>query len=114
MKLRDKSPVVKDLISSLYRAGKKVGTWDAAARGLNRPRRVRFEVQIANLNKVKGNILVPGSVLGNGTFEGKKTVAALRFSARAKEKIEKAGGKAISIEELMKEHPRGKGITVIG
>jgi large subunit ribosomal protein L18e len=41
------------------------------------------------------------------------TVAAIGFSSRAKEKIEAAGGKALSISDLMDENPKGSKVRIL-
>jgi len=43
----------------------------------------------------------------------KVTVAALNASSTARSAIVAAGGSLISIDELMKQIPKGRGITII-
>ena len=103
MKIRDKNPGLKKLILDFNRKGHEKGVWRAMADGLNRPRRKHYEVDVGRLEKfakAKETIVVPGAVLGNGELTKPLNVAALRFSATAKAKIEKAGGKCIDISEL--------------
>jgi len=119
MKLRDKDEVTKEMIEELHKRsfGNKSKFWKAVARGLNRPRRVKYEVNLLRLEKCakpKETIVVPGAVLGTGEIKKKLTVAAMKFSATAKEKIEKAGGTCLSINELCKKNPEGKGIKIMG
>lgn len=52
---------------------------------------VEYLYEIGKISKIAGNGL---KVLGNGELSKKLTVKASKFSASAKEKIEKAGGKA--------------------
>jgi large subunit ribosomal protein L18e len=52
-------------------------------------------------------------VLSEGELTKKLTIAAWRFSAKAKQKIEKAGGRVISIEELIKENPKGSNVRIM-
>ena len=115
MKVRNKNPVLKDLVEGLSR--KEQPIWKAVAKGLNRPRNVEFKVNLYKLEKHgknKETIVVPGTVLGSGEIKKHLTVAAYRFSGSAKEKIEKAGGKALEIEELVKENPKGSGVRIFG
>ena len=56
--------------------------------------------------------LVPGKVLSNGDLENKVDVVALKFSAKAQEKIENAGGECISIDEIMDKNPKGSNIRI--
>ena len=58
--------------------------------------------------------LIPGKVLSSGDLTKKLTIAAWTFSDKAEEKIKKAGGKSISIEDLMKNNPDGKNIRILG
>ena len=57
---------------------------------------------------------MPGTVLGNGEVTKKLTVAALRFSGSARQKIEKAGGSCLSISEVAEKHAKGMGVRIIG
>ncbi len=56
--------------------------------------------------------LIPGKVLSLGKMDKKLTVAAFKFSESALEKIN-ANGKAISIEELLKNNPDGKKVRIL-
>ena len=117
MKVREKAS--KPLVEKLYREGteRKADVWKAIAKGLNRPRRKRFEVNLTRVEKhakPKETIVVPGVVLGSGDIKKRIVVAALKFSGKAKEKIEESGGKCLSIEELYEKNPKGKGIRIMG
>jgi len=62
----------------------------------------RAEVNVGKIGKLtkKGEaVVVPGKVLGTGSIDHAVTVAAMRFSDRARMKIEAAGGKAVGIAE---------------
>ena len=59
-------------------------------------------------------ILVPGKLLGSGEVSGKPSVAAYSVSAGAREKIEAAGGRILSLAELMNENPNGSGVYILG
>jgi large subunit ribosomal protein L18e len=102
MKIRNKNPVLRKEIDSLSRAGADKPAWKAVAKGLNRPRSRRFEVNLSRLEKFARQndiVIVPGVVLGEGEIKKHVTVAALKFSSDARKKIEKAGGKCLSIEQ---------------
>ena len=62
----------------------------------------------------KETALIPGKVLSDGDLTKKITIAAWAFSEKSKEKIKQAGGKTISIQELMKDNPDGKNIRILG
>ena len=90
--------------------------WKRIASDLARPTRKRRIVNLYKINKnTKENemVVVPGKVLGIGEIDHKLTIAAWTFSNSAIDKINKVG-KAITIKELIKENPKGKGIRIIG
>lgn len=90
----------------------KVNIWKRIASDLERATRSRREVNLERLNrytKANETVIVPGKLLGAGEIGHKLKVAAFRFSEKAKEKVS-----AISIRELMKENPKGKGVRIIG
>lgn len=118
MKIRNKNECTKALVEKLHAEGiKGSGFWQAVADDLNRPSRVKFEVNLSCIEKYaqpKETLIVPGVVLGNGEITKHINVAALKFSGSAKQKIEKAGGTCLSIEELYDKNPKGKGIRIMG
>jgi large subunit ribosomal protein L18e len=109
MRTRQKNPVLKGTMDALLQKGAEGALlWKAIARGLNRPRRVRYETDLKRLErfaKPRETIAVPGVVLSQGELRKPLTVAAVRFTPRAREKIEKAGGRCISMQELMEKSP---------
>jgi len=119
MKVRAKHPELKGLIQTLHKKSVEEGAqiWSAVARGLNRPNRKGYEVNLLRLEKYakkNDNIVVPGAVLGSGEITKPVTVAALKFSSEAERKIKKAGGKTIDIEDLVNENPKGKKVRIMG
>ncbi len=103
MKTRDKNPALKKMIEDFNRKGHEKSIWSAIACGLNRPRRKRFEMDLGRLEKfakAKETVVVPGVVVGRGELAKPLNVAAVKFSASARAKIEKAGGKCMDISEL--------------
>ena len=112
LKLRDKNQELQNLIIELDH--KEQPIWKAVAKG---PRRVGFKMNLYRLEKLtegKETIVVPGTVLGTGELSKSLTVAALKFSGGSKQKIEKAGGKCLEIDQLVKQHPDGKGVRLMG
>jgi len=106
------------LIKDLKKLGskEKVNLWKRVAKDLERPTRIRRKVNLYKIDKVLRNgetAVVPGKVLSLGEYSKKNTVAAFQFSNMAKEKINKTG-KAISIQQLMKENPKGKKVRIVG
>ena len=108
------NPMLKDLIARLRKEKAKI--WKDVAEKLNKPTRKRVEVNLSRINryaKEGETVLVPGVVLSAGDLNKRLTIAAWRFSKKAREKIENSGGRAISIEELMKENPKGSGVRIM-
>ena len=100
----------KKAIALLEKTGRKSKSaiWLDLATRLAKPRRQRASVNLWKLDSLarifKGKTLVvPGKVLGNGVISEKANIAAFEFSASAEEKIKKAGGKAILIENAVSE-----------
>lgn len=109
---------LQTLISELKVLGMKqnVPLWLRIARDLERPKRIRREVNLYQLQNYVGDdetAVVPGKVLSDGEFTKKIIVAAYKFSGAAKEKINKTG-KAVSIHDLMKKNPTGNKVRIIG
>ena len=66
-----------------------------------------------NLSK-NGKAIIPGKLMGTGIVTKKMTVAAYSFTDSAKEKIQSAGGKCLTYNEMIKATPKGTNVTVIG
>ena len=66
-----------------------------------------------NINK-NGKAIIPGKLMGTGIVTKKMTVAAYSFTDSAKEKIQSAGGKCLTYNEMIKAAPKGTNMTVIG
>ena len=119
MKVRDKNPVLRETIEKLHKASieNKAPIWKAVAGLLNKPSRRRHEVNLFLIerNLEKGQVaVVPGSVLGSGELTKPVTIAALKFSREAEEKIKKARGAVLSIDELVEKHPKGEKVRILG
>lgn len=108
---------VQQLLEQLTQPAKESKLWKRIFKDLNKPSRQR---RIVNLYKIEQHardgetILVPGKVLSVGEINKKIDVAALSFSSAAKVKITKANGRALSINELLKQNPEGKKIRILG
>src|SRR3990167_3437297 len=77
--------------------------WRRVADDLEKPTRQRRVVNLSSLSRyTKENeiVVVPGKILGAGTIEHKLTISAFQFSNGAKEKLEKAGSKIVTLLEL--------------
>ena len=78
----------------------------------NRPR-VNVSKLEYNVNK-NGKAIIPGKLMGTGIVTKKMTVAAYSFTESAREKINSAGGKCLTYNELIKKAPKGTDVVVIG
>ncbi len=108
-----------DLIRRLESVAKENGSsvWSTVAEELSRVRRNRRIVNVHKLDRHTGDgdiVVVPGKVLGSGTLSHKVDVAAFRFTAGAEKKIRGAGGKTMSILELLSSNPKGSRIKLMG
>ncbi|MHA1224433.1 MAG: 50S ribosomal protein L18e [Candidatus Heimdallarchaeaceae archaeon] len=90
----------------------KVALWKAVAKELEKPRRKKVATNLSKINRyTKENdvVVVPGSVLGSGNLSHKLTIAALRFSSGAKEKLDAANCHSLLIDELLEgDYPANK------
>lgn len=113
------NPVLKELIQSLRKesTSSKAALWDRVADDLEKPSRHRRVVNvscISRFTKPNETVVVPGKVLGSGAVAHSVVVAALSFSQGARERIEQAKGKAITIEQLLKQKPKARDLRLLG
>jgi len=59
-------------------------------------------------------VLVPGKLLRSGEVGDSRTIVAYSISAGARAKVEAAGGRVMSLPELMDENPKGSGVVLLG
>lgn len=118
-KLMKTDPNLVSLIESLKRESREKGTaiWRDIALRLEKPSRNWAEVNLSRLERYTDEgdvVVVPGKVLGAGSLNKRLTVAAYRFSGSARKKIEEAGGRSMTITELVRDLPDGSGVTIMG
>ncbi|WP_400259661.1 50S ribosomal protein L18e [Candidatus Methanomassiliicoccus intestinalis] len=118
-KTQKTDPNLVALIAELKRETREgdAAIWRDIAQRLEKPSRNWAEVNLSKLERYANDgdiILVPGKVLGAGKINKNVTIAAYRFSATAAKAIEGAGGKKLTIAELVKENPTGKGVRIMG
>jgi large subunit ribosomal protein L18e len=111
-------PNIRALINALRKTSAKHETriWRRVAELVSRPSRKRLAVNVGKISrhtKAGDIVVVPGKVLGSGSIHHKVTVAAMSSSATARSLIVEAGGSLISIDELLNQSPKGKGVTII-
>lgn len=105
---------IKELRKTYREKNAKI--WKAVAEILERPRRRKVIVNLSKINRLTREgetVVVPGKVLAGGDITHKLTVAAFAFSNSAREKIKNAGGRAITILELLNENPKGSDVRII-
>ncbi|MCG3221174.1 MAG: 50S ribosomal protein L18e [Candidatus Heimdallarchaeota archaeon] len=111
-------PNLVNLINNLKKksAETKTALWKTVAERLEKSRRQRATTNLSKINRhTKANdiVVVPGSVLSSGSLDHSVTIAALKFSEGAKEKIQAASSKFISIQELVDSKHAAKKIKII-
>ncbi len=112
------NPLLRKLIEELRTRGyeEKIPFLIKLAEELSRQRRRRAEVNIAKLQRIckEGEtVVIPGKLLGYGMLTKPLNVAVWKFSKQAEEKVKAAGGKVLTIEELIAQNPRGSGVRII-
>jgi large subunit ribosomal protein L18e len=113
------NPALITLIEGLKKTAyeNKAPIWKDIAERLEKPLRNWPEVNLHRIDMYiheKETALIPGKVLSPGKLTKKVSIAAWSFSEKASEKIKKAGGKTLTIEELVKNNPKGKDIRILG
>ena len=105
---------MRTLINKLEKS--ESAAWKDVAERLASARRRKAEVNVLSIDKYAKKdetVVVPGIVLATGDISKPVTVAAWRFSQVAEEKIKKAKGSAVSIEELFEKNPKGSNIRIM-
>ncbi|MBI4894959.1 MAG: uL15 family ribosomal protein [Candidatus Aenigmarchaeota archaeon] len=92
------NPELKKIILSL----KKLKKYPALVKHLERPRRKKSSLNVADIEKMNEHKIATVEVLGAGDLSRAVTVYSWRYSASAKEKIHKSGGKALSLDDLVR------------
>ncbi len=93
------------------------GFWKRIAVELGKPARNKRVVNLSRIDRhTKENeiVIVPGKVLSSGVLTHKVHVAAESFSDQARAKLIQNGSLALTIPELMQQHPDGKNIRILG
>jgi large subunit ribosomal protein L18e len=112
------NPYLKSLVEELRKKSFEIKSpiWRDVAEKLSRSRRRKVAVNIFEIEKnTEKNdfVVVPGVVLSVGELSKPVHIAAWKFSASAEEKIKKSKGKMMTIEELVKEKPKGTGVKIL-
>lgn len=115
---RKQNPLLRELLRELEGAAKlhRAPIWHAVARRLDRARHRAVPLNVGHLERAAGpseTVVVAGKLLAAGRLSKPLTVAAFAYSESARGKIHAAGGKALSIPELLKHHPDGAGVRLV-
>ncbi|HEV8405300.1 MAG TPA: 50S ribosomal protein L18e [Nitrososphaera sp.] len=95
----------------------KAPIWRALEEELAGPRANRRKInlrRLAKVTKASEIVVIPGKILGTGNLGHKLTVCAFSISESAAKKVIESGGKVVTFEDLIKRHPYGKGVRIIG
>ncbi len=95
----------------------KAPIWRALKEELAGSRANRREINVRRLAEItKGDevVIVPGKVLGTGSLGHKLTICAFSISETAAKKVIESGGRVVTFDDLIKRHPNGKGVRIIG
>lgn len=116
-KTRKTNPNLVSLIKLLQTEGyhNNVPLWVDISKRLSRPTRHKAEVNLSTINRHTREgetVIIPGKVLGAGALDHAVIVSAFAFSQSAKEQIN-AKGRTLTIPELLKENPRGRGVRIL-
>lgn len=117
-KLQTTNKVLFDCIRDLIKLSNKTGSgvFKAVADKLSSPASQRPQVNLSRIEKYskeEETVIVPGKLLGDGNIAKKVTVVAFTASEGAIKKLEKAGGKFISIRDYIANKPDAK-IKILG
>jgi len=112
------NPYLRQLIQNLKKKSFELDSpiWKAVAEKLEKPRRQRIGVNLSDIDRNTENgdiVIVPGVVLSSGELSKSVSIAAWKFSSASTDKIKKAKGKILTIEELMKDNPKGTGVKIL-
>ena len=111
------NPIVSGLAATLRERGhrEKIDFMIALADKISTQTRRRPSISLTKLSRISKDsetVVVPGKVL-DGILDKKITIAALSFSTKAMAGINKAGGHAITVDELIEKNPKGTGVRIV-
>ncbi len=116
---RKENPQLVKLIEDLKAKSRehKAPVWRTIAEKLERADRIWSEVNVSKIARFakEGEMLViPGKLLGSGSITFAVTVAVFKTSEQARKKIAAAGGRTVTIGELVSANPSGAGVRIMG
>ncbi len=116
--IRKGNPDLARVIVELRKAARahRAPVWRATAECLSRPRHQVFPLNVGHLERLaeaQETIVVPGKLLSEGNLTKPLTIGAVSYSSEARSKVQAAGGTTLSILELIKNYPSGKGVRLL-
>lgn len=111
--------IVIQMVKTLRGASKKNNApiWERLADQALKPTRAKRTMNLGQLDKFVADndvVIVPGKILGTGSLSHKITVCSFSMSTAGAKKITASGGKILDISQIIKNHPTGKGVKIIG
>ena len=111
--------IVIQMVKTLRGASKKNNApiWERLADLALKPTRAKRTINLGQLDKFVADndvVVVPGKVLGTGNLSHKITLCSFSISTTGVKKITESGGKILDISQIIKNHPTGKGVKIIG
>ncbi|MGA7924170.1 MAG: 50S ribosomal protein L18e [Thermoplasmata archaeon] len=117
--IRKENPELVRTMIELRKAAKAhhAPIWAAVADRLARSRHQVDPMNVGQLDRVaapEDTVIVAGKLLADGRLTKPLTVAAFHYSAEARSKIHAAGGKTLTVHELLRARPEGTGVRLLG
>lgn len=112
-----RNPLIENTLVVLRKAskGRKRGVWRAVLRRISERRITSVNLwKISRFTNTGDTIVVPGKVLALGDLDHSLEIGAYSYSNEARIKLSRAGCKALTIPELVENHPDGKRVKIIG
>ncbi|MDE1842287.1 putative ribosomal protein L15 [Nitrosotalea sinensis] len=111
--------VVIQMVNTLRVASKKnkAPIWERLADLALKPTRAKRTMNLGQIDRLAADndvIIVPGKVLGTGNLSHKITLCSFSISTTGAKKVTASGGKVLDISQIIKNHPTGKGVKIIG
>ena len=104
-----------ELVETINEA-KKLKSWHKVAEILSFPRRKKVIINLEEIDKqakAGDTMIIPGKVLSQGNITKKISVAALKYSKAAEEKLKEQKCEIKSIKTEIKENPEAKGVKIL-
>jgi len=115
---RKGNPELLRVLVELRRAARNhhAPVWESVAERLERSRHALVPLNVGQLERLAAadeTIAVAGKLLSEGPLSKRLTVGAFSYSAQARAKVRAAGGSALSLHDLLKAKPDGKGVRFL-